>query len=138
MATASPSCRGVDRSRSSPLISAMTAALANPCPMSFARSPAVAPSSSVREEPSGSVTSRAIGRGYRRPPSGLARFGDLRGGRVAVARGPVGGDHATPLAGDRDLVGPLVGVLVDVGLARQGADLEHDLVGDLTQEAVVA
>src|SRR4051812_6688619 len=56
MATVWPSARGVTRSRSTPSISAMTAALARREPMAAARSPAVEPSGSERSEPSGSLT----------------------------------------------------------------------------------
>src|SRR3954470_3109859 len=56
MATVDPAASGVARSRSTPSISAITAAFASRDPIDAARSAAVAPSGSSRSEPSGRLT----------------------------------------------------------------------------------
>src|SRR5688572_4410065 len=68
---------GVTRSRSSPSISAITAALARPAPMDVARSAAVEPAGSSRSEPSGSRTAIVADMGGDRtggPPDPPIRF----------------------------------------------------------------
>jgi hypothetical protein len=55
MPTVSPSASVATRSRSTPLMSAITAAFASLEPMAAANPPAVVPAGTMREDPSGSV-----------------------------------------------------------------------------------
>src|SRR4051794_31231501 len=135
MPTSSSSASTQSRSRSVPFTVATTAALARPRPIAAARSPAVVPVATSREEPSGSriVIWSDI---FRRvvptlPPSGTGSqhlSGRSAGllGHVDVA---VGARDASRVRGQRLRL--LGGVAVDVVLARQVADRVHDLVHEL-------
>ena len=164
MATRSPSASSVPRSRSVPLISAITAALASRDPMLSARPSAVVPGATDLVEPSGRVIAMsamdAEVTDRRRPlphrlPAGAdpSRTGslpaptrpDVRQVADRVRHAGLGGAGAVPVGTEHDDRGwggdgvVLAGrVLVHVLLPGQGADLVHQLVGELAQHQAIA